>query len=788
MKTEVLAPAGSKEGLFAALCAGADAVYAGGGRFGARAYAQNFSDEELSECIDECHLHGKKLYLTINTLMKEQELSMLLDWLVPFYEQGLDAVIVQDLGVAALLRRELPELDIHASTQMSIHSASGARMLEKLGITRVVPARELSLLEIQNIRQETSLEIECFVHGALCYSYSGQCLLSSLIGGRSGNRGRCAQPCRLPWTFDGGKEAFLLSPKDICTLEILPDILDAGVDSLKIEGRMKRMEYTAGVSEMYRKYVDMYHEKGREGYRVDPEDIRNLMDLYNRGGFSTGYYRQKNGISMMSTKRQNHFGTKGAMLIRQKGRETIWKALEPLYPGDMLESGTLTSGVKKGKEFSIHLKEGQKLQPKTVWNRTYHAPLMERLHTQYTDRRLQEKINGKLMISSGKPAILSVSTQENGVTVTGAVVQSARKQPVTEETLRRQFCKTGGTAYVFDRLDIEAEDGCFLPVQSQNELRREALAQLAQKQLEPFRRKLSPKPEGSSVCQEQTACQEAETCPNAGIPEFSVSLERTDAFGALSVMEGIDRIYLDSKCFSGFGQKETLQKMHVCCEEHSRSLWYILPAVFRQETEALYRKQKDWLSCFDGILVKNLEELQFLQDIAFPGKIACDYNFYTCSREAAKLFCSLGASFTTGPVEWTQRELAAFACPAQEFLVYGRIPVMTSAQCLLKTTGGCSGVPGVHILKDRKGKKFPVKNCCDFCFNVIYNSVPLSLHGMSEEVSRLSFGSVRLMFTVESKQEILKITEQFLQEYVFGKKAGAPDYEFTRGHFKRGVE
>lgn len=236
METEVLAPAGSKEGLMAALFAGADAVYTGGRMFGARAYADNLSDEELLAGIDYCHLHGKRLYLTVNTLVKEEELSLLIDWLVPFYEAGLDAAIVQDLGAFSLLKKEFPQLELHASTQMTVHGAAGAKLLEKMGAARVVPARELSLAEIQSIRKQTDLEIECFVHGALCYSYSGQCLLSSLIGGRSGNRGRCAQPCRLPYSYDGGREHFLLSPKDICTLEILPDILEAGVDSLKIEG------------------------------------------------------------------------------------------------------------------------------------------------------------------------------------------------------------------------------------------------------------------------------------------------------------------------------------------------------------------------------------------------------------------------------------------------------------------------------------------------------------------------------------------------------------------------
>ena len=251
-RLELLAPAGSYEGMQAAFSAGADAVYVGGRRFGARAYAQNFEEDELLRAIDEAHLHGKSLYLTVNTLMKERELTEeLYGYLRPLYEQGLDAVIVQDLGALACIRRDFPDLPVHASTQMTVTGPEGAELLKSLGVTRVVTARELSLSEIRAIYDRTGMEIESFVHGALCYCYSGQCLFSSLIGGRSGNRGRCAQPCRLPYDVKGegmkaaGMEQYVLSPKDICTLSLIPEIAESGVFSLKIEGRMKRPEYTA---------------------------------------------------------------------------------------------------------------------------------------------------------------------------------------------------------------------------------------------------------------------------------------------------------------------------------------------------------------------------------------------------------------------------------------------------------------------------------------------------------------------------------------------------------------
>ena len=274
-KWELLAPAGSYESMTAAFAAGADAVYIGGSRFGARAYADNLDQDRMCQAIDYAHLHGRRIYMTVNTLFKEQELKELYPYLLPFAVQGLDGVIVQDLGAMALIRECFPDLAVHASTQMTITGAYGARRLKELGAKRIVTARELSLEEIRFIHRQTGMEIECFIHGALCYCYSGQCLMSSLIGGRSGNRGRCAQPCRLPYevkrrgkTVNPKDERLVLNLKDLCTLDQLPDILEAGVYSLKIEGRMKSPRYTAGVVSIYRKYLDAYGERGRKGYRV----------------------------------------------------------------------------------------------------------------------------------------------------------------------------------------------------------------------------------------------------------------------------------------------------------------------------------------------------------------------------------------------------------------------------------------------------------------------------------------------------------------------------------------
>ena len=300
---EILAPAGDFATLKAAVSAGADAIYLGGEQFGARAFAKNFTEEELCSAIDYAHLHGRKIYLTVNTLVKEREFDQLYGYLLPYYKQGLDAAIVQDMGVMEYIRCQFPEMDIHASTQMTVTNAISAEWLEKQGVVRVVPARELSLPEIKEIRDRTNLEIECFVHGALCYCYSGQCLLSSLIGGRSGNRGQCAQPCRLPYRVNGKKPSDIMSLKDLCTIEYIPDLIEHGIDSFKIEGRMKQPAYVAAVTDTYRRYRDYYLEKGRENYRVKKDDLNRLMQAYQRRGYCNGYYYVHNGKNMISLER-----------------------------------------------------------------------------------------------------------------------------------------------------------------------------------------------------------------------------------------------------------------------------------------------------------------------------------------------------------------------------------------------------------------------------------------------------------------------------------------------------
>lgn len=295
---ELLAPAGNLEILKGVIESGADAVYVGGSMFGARAYANNFTEEELLEAIDFAHLRGVKVYLTVNTLIKNSEFSKLYDYLLVYYKRGLDAVIVQDIGVVKAIHEYFPSMEIHTSTQMTVTGADGVRFLSQFGVTRVVMAREVSLAEMKRIHEETGMELEAFVHGALCYSYSGQCLFSSILGGRSGNRGRCAQPCRLPYTVEGKKDEYILSLKDMCGIKALDKLHDAGVYSLKIEGRMKQLEYACGVVKYYRSYIDSKKP-------VSDADYERIKALGNRCGFTDRYYFDHNGSDMVTYVKPN---------------------------------------------------------------------------------------------------------------------------------------------------------------------------------------------------------------------------------------------------------------------------------------------------------------------------------------------------------------------------------------------------------------------------------------------------------------------------------------------------
>ena len=784
---EILAPAGSVECLKAAVAAGADAVYVGGSMFGARAYANNFTEEELLQAIDYVHLHGRKLFLTVNTLLKEQELEeKLYNYLRPYYLHGLDAVIVQDVGVLKFVKEHFPGLPIHASTQMTITGVDGARFLEAQGVDRIVTARELGMEEVAKIAEETNVEIESFVHGALCYCYSGQCLFSSFLGGRSGNRGQCAQPCRLLYQAEGEKKSqYLLSLKDICTLELIPEMAKAGIYSFKIEGRMKKPEYVAGVVSMYRKYTDLYLS-GKKPYVVDEEDKEMLMDLYNRGGFHTGYYHTQNGRDMVSLDRPNHAGVPAVKCLRKQGRNVACKALMDLHPQDIIELPirkgqekadvyTCKDDVPKGKEFSIPVFTDTPFQKGMIWNRTKNTWLIEKLHKKYLDAKIKEKINGKLILSKDESATLSIVHDHICVNVSGDMVQEALNQPMDAERIEKQMRKTGNTEFEFDGLEIEINGNIFIPMQSLNELRRMALARLEEEIYATYRRKEVP-----IVSEEKT--RENKHKYLAG--RLTASAQTISQVNVLVQAEQIRRIYVDCVAFSQIWKEDSYSSIIEKAHSNEKEIFLIMPYIFRENTKVKYEQgyQNIFHAGWDGVLIRNYESYGFLKEHGYEGKIVTDYNLYQFNSSGKAFWREEKICGFTAPLELTAKELKRLNIEDGELIIYGHIPMMVSAGCVNKTVGQCRKKSGQMTITDRYRKTFVVKNECDYCYNVIYNHVPLYLGDKMQEVYDTNPGSLRLMFTVEEPRKVEQIIRSYEEERIFAEG------EFTRGHWKNGIK
>lgn len=746
-KIELLAPAGSYETFQAVINAGADAVYLGGSQFGARAYANNFDEEELKRAIDDAHIHGKQLYLTVNTLFKEQELeTKLYDYLLPYYEQGLDAVIVQDIGALSFIRKAFPGLDIHTSTQMTITNCYGAERMKELGANRVVTAREMSFEEIKDIHDHVDIEIESFIHGALCYCYSGQCLLSSMIGGRSGNRGRCAQPCRLPYEVCDAekkpvlssnvrklKENYILSPKDMCTIELLPELVECGIYSFKIEGRMKQAEYAAGVVSVYRSYIDRYlsdlekfgdYGKAKEQYHVTKEDKQKLYDFGNRSGFTDGYYRKHNGREMITFQKPSHM----------KGNEA----------------------------------------------------LQEEIRERYVRAERKEIIKGKLKLSKEFPAMLEVVLKNIRIQTEGEVPQPALKQPLTREKVESNLRKTGSTPYEFSELIIEMEDDIFLPVQALNQLRRDALEKLSQELVKNKHRLTPETPEkmGKWMQIEPSDCQKR---------NLAVSIERREQLAVVCSFKEVSDVYLDSSCYSKESRRKALKSDVAQIHENGKGAFYVMPAVFRQNTLDTYQQEMElWKdSGLDGFVVKSFDELEFLRR-EFPKDtlVIFDHNMYTYNNRAKQVLEQFMPLRDTIPLELNKKEISGRENANSELLIYGNLPLMTSAQCIHANMEGCNRKPGVLYLKDRYGKYFPVKNNCSECYNTIYNTAPLILFDYRRDFEKMGICCYRICFTTEDEKQIQKIMEIYRSVFISGRATVREAYtgEYTNGHYKRGVE
>ena len=792
--TELLAPAGNMESFKAAIAAGADAVYVGGMQYGARAYADNFSQNQLLEAIRLAHLHHKKIYLTVNTLIREQELALLPAFLRPFYEEGLDGVIIADTGAIRLLHELFADLPLHASTQMTLTGPLAAQMLKPYGVTRIVPARELSLDELAYLKAETDLELEVFIHGAMCYAYSGQCLFSSMLGRRSGNRGRCAGACRLPYQtladdepLSHAGEDYQLSLKDLCALPVLGRLMDMGIDSFKIEGRMKSPEYVYFVTSLYRRYMDK-HVPGKDT-EISDSDLLALQERFNRGSLQTGYFQAQNGRSMVLLSRAGYTGSSKS--------ETAENA-----------DGSYET-----------------------------API---------------PVKGELYLEPGKTTryLLKVAGEKHfEVSVSGAAAELAQNAPVREEDFRERFAELGNTPYrltdfslyfrntdaeEFAAYDEKRHPALFYPVKVIKELKRQAAEELTALLLKSRHRECSeallqyldiqknikPTLTGSLRL---TVRQDGDRQPaRRGLfgsghiaepePDTAESFRNLICVRTMEQLKAIDEslypaidgLVLSYDLVKVRGLKAFALEIADGLLASGTSLYLSLPIVSRRIVMEEYTSVLDqaFLEHFSGIVCANLESIAFLRNrLHYQGEIVTDAGLYLFQSESARFYEDLGIRAHILPYELQKNEIAELLAETRSLQhsfylpVYGYIPVMVSAGCLRNTNKAClmelpsaarrqKEVMRQISLKDRMNKRFPVVLHCDRCEYTIYNSVPLSLHRERQEIKRLPLSGQILSFTVENAQQ----TKNVLAHYLAGGAVPAELKDFTKGHFLKGVE
>ena len=795
-KVELLAPAGSYETLQAVIAAGADSVYIGGTRFGARAYADNPEEEELLQAIDHAHLHGARVYLTVNTLLMDREMGDLYAYIEPYYRAGLDAVIVQDLGVLSFLRSHFPDLPVHVSTQMTVANAEAADLFDR-GVTRIVPARELSLSEIREMRGKCDRELEIFVHGALCYCYSGQCLMSSLIGARSGNRGRCAQPCRKKYTYTEGsltKEGYLLSLRDQCLLPKLHDLLKTGIHSLKIEGRMKRLEYAAGVTAIYRKWIDRYYAHGRTEYlaylKVNKDemaaDVETLAELYNRGGFCEGYVFGEKGDSMVWKGRPNHSGVRvGTAVVRLDGnkRVAVPTFKKPIGPEEVIEVRNNNEDVlgewTTPKDMENYRISAIPLNTKIATGATLNLwrmkkePLLAKLREQY-GKPEEIPLRGFFTAVSGGEMSLSVGAEGEDylVTVTGPVPEAARENPATEQDVREKLTRTGGTSYVFRELEIMLGDGLFLPASALNRLRRDALTEYERVFLEKFRRTNAIEyPETA----ERYTGRAGFRIGQAGPARVTISVMKRQQAEAVRYCPSVTDLYIDME-----GDYEAC--LEVPCEIPRR---LILPRALRssrREEVLLTAEQLVTGKGLAGLVVRTPDQLSYAIRKEIP--FETDKTLYCMNSTSVEYLLGKGAEAVTFSEELRKNELPE--CGKALLTVYGRSVSMVSEQCLRKTLNQCGKQGTAGLLTDGEGEHFPTLAVCRYCHGLIYNSHIMSLLSVWNEIPAERIGGVRLDLTLESGAEAASVLRDLHTVLAGGKVPARPGE--TKGHWNRGAE
>ena len=780
---ELLSPAGNRDALIAAVSCGADAVYLGYTAFGARSYAGNFDADGLREAVDYAHERGRRIYVTVNTLVKQAETDDLCDVLELLSRVGVDAILVQDFGVARIARERFPQLTLHASTQMAVNNAQGAALMGKLGCERVVPARECSLDELRRMA-DTGVEIEAFAHGALCVAVSGQCLFSSMIGGRSGNRGRCAQPCRLPYSLDDGTKGYLLSTRDLMLIDHLPQLRDAGVYSFKLEGRMKRPEYVGVVTRAYREALDA--AEAHVPYHASEGTREALRQIFNRGGFTDGYAMEKSNAALMSWERPNHWGVYMGRVTSVRGPLARVALERPLHDGDGLqlrgrqEQETTYSGpdVSTGLTATVRAASGE-VRPGDAVYRLTDEMQMRDIREAIARECRPIPLEGELFAMPGEQPVLTLRDRD-GHSVTASLpdaVQSAQLRPLDEETALRQLGKMGGTPYVLKRLTLHSE-GAFMTAGMLNALRRDALAamkeartQIAASDRQPVVEPCAlPAPKPLLIVQGEN---------------LSEALELLDA-GA-DVFEWMPQCYeesaLERELVSAKGVRPVL----------------VLPAATQtQELDALQAFVARHGAELSGVTVNNIGQLGF----AWPVPVWGGQGLNVMNADCARFLTMRGAQKLTASCEMSFGELRVLLGQGGDYIVeaYGRTQLMLLSHCPRRTERGdevqdtacrsCErdgGCPAVYT--DRRGYRFPARRLrmAHGCVVRLYNSVVTDMSKAAQKLEALSC-SLRLAFTDETPERRRELTASFRSQMDGQGVLHTPQEGATLGHLLRGVE
>lgn len=760
-KPELLAPAGDYNSAVAAVEAGADAIYFGGKEFSARNFAVNLSREEIVRIIDYAHLRGVKCYAAVNILIKNSEFIALYGYINFLYAEGIDALIIQDLGVLNLAQKYWPDLPLHASTQMTAHNLNDVLELEKLGFKRAVLARELTLEEIKEIKNKSKIEIECFVHGALCFSYSGQCYMSSMIGGRSANRGRCAQPCRKKYNlaeYQTGRildrSGYLMSTRDLCVLGILEKLSFA--ESVKIEGRMKGAAYVAGVVEKYRKHIDRLAQNEKIPGSEISTDKKELAEIFNRGGFSHGYLLEKKPDNLVATERSKNFGVKAGEVIEARAGSAKIK-VENVNVNDGLEiwgrgGQEMNYGFRvekiSGGFIEIWPEENADIKAGDTVYKNFDYKLNKKLSL-YARENYQRRVSVRMEFSAeeGKNIVLKI----NGVEVAGEKAEKARQRATEPEAVKTQLAKLGGTVFAAADVKVNLKGELNIPLKKLNAMRREAVSKLEENIISSFKREKKPEKPDTLIIQTIKASRKREKRDRICVQ--SNNLVILDAL----IGKKISRIYTEIKV--------DIEKFH----KNNIEVFQALPRILRSG------KKLEIFANYDGFLVPALGYLRILPPMA---KKTGDFPLNIFNNFSVRQMEQMGFSGYTVSIENTLAEINDM--PAEkiekEAVVYAYLPLMIAEHCVLRGTVFC-GKKKCGLI-DEKKITFPIFADCADCRMQVLNSRPLYF----TETGKLEADSIRLIQTIESSEEFLKKADGYLSGN-FGLVENT-----TTGHFYRGVD